>query len=78
MPGDSSSIFLVKNSSGAVLLLLACRDPFVGSELMSMQLSVFQLRIQSKLFFLLFCICLLPHVVHGSFPVGRLMKTSMR
>ena len=55
MPGESSSIFLVKNSSGAVLLLLACLEPFVGSELMSMQLSVFQLRIQSKVYYFFSC-----------------------
>ena len=44
MPGESSSIFLEKNSCGAVLvLLLASFESFPWSELMSMQFSVFQL-----------------------------------
>ena len=47
MPGESSSIFLEKNSCGAVLVLLfAWIESFPWSELMSMQFSVFQLEIK--------------------------------
>ena len=49
MPGESSSIFLEKNSCGAVLvLLLAWIESFPWSELMSMQFSVFQLEIKDS------------------------------
>ena len=49
MPGESSSIFLEKNSCGAVLvLLLAWIESFPWSELMSMQFSVFQLEIKGS------------------------------